>query len=107
MSPEPFGVLPKSSGSGARAPRKHRVKRVPRRRTKISRGSGPLVRIETVTKRFHGEEKGKETIHKSKGKLPTKRRESLIKAMRASLKSPNTPPQLKAGLRKKLMEWTK
>lgn len=98
--------VPESDSSQLRAPRKRRHKRTPRERVKKSRGTGRLTKIVTVTERFHEKEKDKETVHKSKGKLPTKRRESLIKAMRASIKSPNTPEQLKAGLRKKLREWT-
>jgi len=101
--------LPISKGS-ARAPRKRRVKRVRRERITRSRGRGSrLVKIKTVTERIHadvGKEGSKETIHKSKGKLPMKRKESLIKAMRAAIKSPRTPEHLKAGLRRKLREWT-
>lgn len=101
-----FGI-PTSSRSGeTHAPRKRRVRRTPRVRIKKSTGEGRLKKIVTVTERFHEEENGKETVHKSRGKLPTKRRESLIKAMRAALKSDKTPEHLKAGLRKKLKEWT-
>ena len=95
------------ASSEPRAPRKRSVRRTPRVRVKRSTGEGRLKKIVTVTERFHEEENGKETVHKSSGKLPEKRRQSLMKAMRASLKSPNTPAHLKKGLRKKLAEWSR
>lgn len=98
--------FPSARGGQTRAPRKKKTNRTPRVRIKKSTGSGRLTRIETVTKRFHEEENGEEKVHKSTGKLPEKRRQSLMKAMRGALKSPNTPAHLKAGLRKKLAEWS-
>lgn len=110
---ELFGIPRPSSGVRRTASLKRR--RAKRRRAvrNIRKGKSEtrLTRIVTETTRFH------EPVRGVKGGAPAEpgkkrkiqpntaaRRAQLIKAMKASMASPNTPPQLKAGMRRKLKE---